>query len=69
MRFHRLREDGVFAAREPARVVNTRALACGLVAFSGKKFFSSLNFCRKKFGNPFTCECLFDVGEKISERY
>ena len=37
--------------------------------FRKKSYFSSLNFCRKKFGNLFTCECLFDVGEKISERY
>ena len=59
----------MFAAREPARAMNTRALACGLVAFLGRIYFSPLNFCRKKFGNPFTCECLFDVGEKISERY
>lgn len=53
---------------KPARAMNTRARSL-LIAFLGKFYFSSLNFCRKEFGNPCTCDCLFDVGEKISERY
>ena len=48
MRFHPLLEDGVFAAREPARAMNTRAFACGLVPFSGKKLFFLSTFLPKK---------------------
>ena len=48
MRFHPLLEDGVFAAREPARAMNTRAFACGLVPFSGKKVIFPLYIFAEK---------------------
>ena len=38
----------VFAAREPARAMNTRAFACGLVPFSAKKVIFPLYIFAEK---------------------